>query len=71
MTDKIKIHDTVALTRDFAELGFCKGQVGVVVDQWDNSHFEVELVDDSGSTLGQLAASEQDLMLLHFRLRAA
>ena len=41
-TNNFKLLDTVALIKDVPEKGLLKGQVGAVIEQWNEDVFEVE-----------------------------
>jgi len=45
--------------------------VGVIVEQWDAEHFEVEFVDAHGKTIGFSAVPKSDLLRLYFTPKAA
>jgi len=70
-TTNFKLLDTVALTKDVPEKGLLKGQVGAIVEQWDEGVFEVEFTDKKQKNSTFLAAKVEDLMLLRFELSAA
>ena len=62
---EIKLFDTVALLEDLPEENLWRGQVGAVVEVYnDGEAFEVEFVDTDGRTYGLLALSAKQLMLL-------
>lgn len=62
---KIKLFDTVALLEDLPEENLWRGQVGAVVEIYnDGEAFEVEFVDTSGHTYGLLALRGEQVMLL-------
>jgi hypothetical protein len=62
---KIKLFDTVALLEDLPEENLWRGQVGAVVEVYnDGEAFEVEFVDTSGHTYGLLALRAGQVMLL-------
>lgn len=62
---KIKLLDTVALLEDLPEENLWRGQVGAVVEVYnDGEAFEVEFVDASGQTYGLLALRPEQIMLL-------
>ncbi|HVF42716.1 MAG TPA: DUF4926 domain-containing protein [Pyrinomonadaceae bacterium] len=57
--------DTVALTRDVAEHGLKRGDVGAVVHCYeDGTAFEVEFVTADGRTLALLTLPAQDVRRL-------
>ncbi len=62
---EIKFFDTVALLEDLSEENLWRGQVGAVVEVYNNGEaFEVEFVDTNGKTYGLLALRPKQLMLL-------
>jgi hypothetical protein len=63
--EPIKLFDTVALTVDIPEQGLRRGNIGAVVEVYDDTHFEVEFVDKDGYTYGLAALAANQLMLLH------
>jgi hypothetical protein len=56
--------DVVALTRDIPELSLVRGQVGTTVEQLDGDHWEVEFVDDNGTTFSLVALPANTLLVL-------
>jgi hypothetical protein len=57
--------DTVALTRDVAEHGLRRGDVGAVVHCYeDGAAFEVEFVTADGRTVALLTLAAQDVRRL-------
>jgi hypothetical protein len=62
---EMKLLDTVALLEDLPEENLWRGQVGAIVDVYNNGEaFEVEFVDTSGHTYGLLALRAEQIMLL-------
>lgn len=62
---KIKLFDTVALLEDLPEENLWRGQVGAIVEVYnDGEAFEVEFVDTNGQTYGLLALRPEQVMLL-------
>lgn len=62
---KIQLFDTVALLEDLPKENLWRGQVGAVVEVYnDGEAFEVEFVDTSGHTYGLLALRAEQVMLL-------
>jgi hypothetical protein len=50
---EIKLYDAVALLDDLPEHNLWRGQVGAIVENYNNGEaFEVEFVDTSGNTYG-------------------
>lgn len=64
--DGIKLNDIVALVREMPEKGLRKGQVGTVVDIWEPRVFEVEFADKEGKAIAFVAATQTELLWLHF-----
>jgi hypothetical protein len=65
--DEIKLLDVVALIEDLDTQGLRRGEVGTVVEQWNNDVFEVEFSDNSGKAYALTALRPNQLMKLHFR----
>ena len=70
--------DTVVLTRDLAEYGLERGDIGAVVHRYrDGAALEVEFVTGEGETVAVLTLDAEDVRLmrngeiLHARERAA
>lgn len=62
-----KLFDVVALTTDLPEENLWSGQVGAIVEVYnDGEAFEVEFVDKDGHTYGLLTLSPEQMMLLHY-----
>ncbi len=62
-----KLFDIVALTSDLPEENLLKGQVGTIVEVYNEGEaFEVEFVNVKGETYGLLTLSPKQLMLLHY-----
>lgn len=66
---ELKLQDTVVLLAPVGE--FVVGQVGVIVEEWDAEHFEVEFVDAKANTIGFSAVSKAELLRLYFNPKAA
>lgn len=47
----MKQYDVVKVIRDDPENGITKGQIGTILEVWDEGHFEVEISDSNGITL--------------------
>ncbi|MCY7375587.1 MAG: DUF4926 domain-containing protein [Pyrinomonadaceae bacterium] len=63
----IKLFDVVALTADLPEESLGQGQVGAIVEVYnDGEAFEVEFVDKNGQTYGLLTLRPEQIMLLHY-----
>ncbi len=70
--------DTVVLTRNLAEHGLERGDIGTVVHRYrDGTALEVEFVTGEGETVAVLTLKDEDVRLmrngeiLHVRERAA
>lgn len=62
---EIKLFDSVALLEDLPEENLWRGQIGAVVEIYnDGEAFEVEFVDTDGRTYGLLALRAEQVMLL-------
>jgi hypothetical protein len=62
-----KLFDVVALTVDLLEENLFSGQVGTIVEIYnDGEAFEVEFVNKDGYTYGLLTLRPEQLMLLHY-----
>ncbi len=63
-----KLFDVVALTSDLPEENLLKGQVGTIVEIYNEGEaFEVEFVNTEGETYGLLTLPPKQLMLLHYQ----
>lgn len=65
--DEIKLLDVVALTENLQSEGLRRGEVGTVVEKWNDSVFEVEFSDDTGEAYAFAAVPAEKLMKLYFR----
>jgi hypothetical protein len=65
--DEIKVLDVVALTGDIPVHGLRRGEVGTVVEKWNDGVFEVEFSDDRGKAYAFAAVPAEQLMKLYFR----
>ncbi len=61
-----KTTDVVALLKPYPDQDLAKGQVGTIVETFDNDYYEVEFTDTSGQTIATLGLPAQELMRLHF-----
>ena len=62
---EIKLFDSVALLEDLPEENLWRGQVGAVVEIYNEGEaFEVEFVDRNGKTYGLLALRNNQIILL-------
>jgi hypothetical protein len=71
MPDEIKILDVVAITEDLPEHNLRRGEVGTVVDRWQDGTFEVEFSDDSGEPYTFVALTAEKLFPLYYRQKEA
>lgn len=60
----IEMHSVVAVLEDLPEHGLVRGQVGTVVEIWEEGVFEVEFSDDQGATYAMVALKAEQLMKL-------
>ncbi|MGD9564222.1 MAG: DUF4926 domain-containing protein [Pyrinomonadaceae bacterium] len=64
---KIKLLDVVALTEDVPEERLYEGQVGTVVEVYNNGEaFEVEFIDREGKTYALTTLEPRQLLALHY-----
>lgn len=63
----IKVLDVVALMEELSTAGLRRGEVGTVVEQWEDRAFEVEFSNDSGEPYAFAAVSGEKLLKLYFR----
>jgi hypothetical protein len=71
-TSELKLLDVVALLDDLPAEGLMRGQVGTVVELFNDGAAEVEFSDDEGRTLNQLALyPKQFVRLLWHSARVA
>ena len=62
---EIKLFDSVALLEDLPEENLWRGQIGAVVEVYnDGEAFEVEFVDTDGQTYGLLTLRPEQIILL-------
>lgn len=47
----MKQFDMVKITMDNPNEGITKGQIGIILEVYDDNHFEVEICDSNGITL--------------------
>jgi hypothetical protein len=72
MATEIQLHDVVALTEDIEAthllthkpLRLRRGQIGTVVMQLDDGHFQVEFADGAGRAYAMLPVSVGQLLVL-------
>jgi len=61
-----KTTDVVALLKAYPDQALAKGQVGTIVETFDNEYYEVEFTDKSGQMIATLSLPAFELMRLHF-----
>jgi hypothetical protein len=66
--EKIKLLDVVALLKERPESKLLRGQIGTVVERYNDSEFEIEFSDNNGKTISMLTLSTDEVMLLHNEL---
>ena len=66
--EKIKLLDVVALLKEKPESKLLRGQIGTVVERYNDSEFEIEFSDNNGKTISMLTLSTDEVMLLHNEL---
>ena len=65
---EIKLFDSVALLEDLPEENLWRGQVGAVVEIYDDGEaFEIEFVDKDGKTYGLLALRPEQIIVLRHK----
>ncbi|AEI47555.1 DUF4926 domain-containing protein [Runella slithyformis] len=70
---KFDLFSTVLLAHDLPESGFCKGDVGTIVEQIPsaNEHSDgyiVEFFDNGGNTIDVVPVLESDIMYPHSKM---
>jgi Domain of unknown function (DUF4926) len=65
--DAIKVLDVVALVEDRPAEGLRRGEVGTVVEKWNDATFEVEFSDNTGQAYAFAAVPGEKLIKLYFR----
>jgi hypothetical protein len=65
--NEFNLLDVVALMEDLKSEGLRRGEVGTIVEQWNDEAFEVEFSDDSGKAYAFVTLRPQQMMKLHFR----
>lgn len=64
----MKQFDTVALIMDLPKLNLYRGQVGTIVEEYEENAFEVEFIDLNGKTYALETLQASQLMLLHHQM---
>lgn len=64
---KLKTLDTVALLEDIPEHGLSRGQVGTIVEQWQEGVWEVEFDTQKGTPVF-VAIKEEALLRLEMKI---
>ncbi len=62
----MQLLDVVALTQDLPDLNLYKGQVGTVIEVYEQGVFEVEFVDLKGKTYAVETLNALQLMQLYY-----
>ena len=65
---RMKQFDTVALIMDLPKLNLYRGQVGTIVEEYEENAFEVEFIDLNGKTYALETLKASQLMLLHHQM---
>ena len=66
--NSLKLLDVIALTVDLPEENLWCGQVGTIVEIYENGKaYEIEFVDTQGNTYGLLTLYPQQIMQLHYQ----
>lgn len=65
---EFKLLDVIALLKDLPGKNLRKGQVGTIVEMYDNKNFEVEFCDKKGETIALLRLNTKDVLLLRYEL---
>jgi hypothetical protein len=65
--NQIELLDVVALIEDLDSEGLRRGDVGTVVERWEDGVFEVEFSDNSGKAYAFAALRPEQFMKLRFR----
>ncbi len=68
MNKKFKLLDVVALLKDLPVANLLSGQVGTIVEIYDNENFEVEFCNKKGETIATSPVNSKDLLLLHYEM---
>jgi len=63
----MKSLDVVALVEDLPELGLSRGQVGTIVEEYEQSVFEVEFSDLEGRAYALETLPASQLMVLYYQ----
>jgi len=71
MDKKFKLLDVVALLKDIHEKKLIVGQVGTIVEELGSGTYEVEFSNNDGETIAITGVDGQNLLLLHYELKAA
>lgn len=64
----MKLFDTVALVEDLLKLKLYRGQVGIIVEEYEPGVFEVEFCNLKGQTYALETLQASQLMLLKHEL---
>lgn len=61
----IRVHDYVAVLRDFEKTPIKRGTTGTVVAELSDTHVLVEFSDNEGQVYEQIPLRRDDLLVLH------
>lgn len=61
----MKLLDVVALVEDLPEINLYRGQVGTIVEEYEQGVFEVEFSDRTGKCYALETLKENQLMVLY------
>jgi hypothetical protein len=64
----MNLYDVVALLDDLPQHGLKRGQVGTVVEVWENNVYEIEFADTHGIPYAMVALTSEQLMTLYWHV---
>ena len=67
MKTDLKLLDVVALLEDLPEEKLFRGEVGTIVEEFENDFVEVEFADPDGVAYAFADLAKDKLLLLHFK----
>ena len=47
----MKQYDQIRLKKDYPEMKLFRGQIGYVIDQYDDDNFDIEISNSNGNTI--------------------
>jgi hypothetical protein len=62
----MNLYDVVALLEDLPDQSLKRGQVGTLVEIWENDIYEVEFADTNGIPYAMVALPASQLMVLYW-----